>query len=146
MDFTLTNVRMVDESDWGYEAHEYAALLKAEDEQTPVKVLCRAVDNGDASGSYYDIELADGTTFDAVQGYHILGIESWKAPSLTAQYVVELKFDAYADGSIDHDAIKDLIREALNGVAQRIAQSAQAEEVTVSGVTFETDYPTPEEN
>lgn len=145
MNFTLTKTRMVDESDWGLEQAELAALYEAEDEQTPVKVLCRAVDADEPADAYYDIELANGARFSAVQGYHILGIEDWKAPSLTAQYVVELKFGEYNGSSIDHAAIEILIKEALDGVAERIALNALATEVTVSNVTFETDYPTPEE-
>lgn len=146
MNFTLTKIRMVDESDWGLDPDVIAALIKAEDEQTPIEVLCKAVDSDDAAGSYYDIKLADGTTVDAVQGCHILGIEDWQEPGpLTAQYVLALKFNNYKGGSIDHEQIEAILATALNDAMEALIINT-GHDVSLESVTFETDYPTPEEN
>lgn len=149
MNFTLTMIRMVGESDWDLPPETYAALVKAEEEQTPIEVLCLAVANDTPACSYYDIKLADGTTVDAVQGYHILGIDDWEKPPvhITAQYVVELKFGPnILNGAVavDHSGIEAIIASALNRALQTFCATT-GREVSLENVAFETDYPTPEE-
>ncbi len=46
---------------------------------TQVAVLCVACSVDDTpEHNYYDVVFADGTTVDALSGYHLKGIEKWK--------------------------------------------------------------------
>lgn len=63
----LQKVSEFDETDFALESEAYEHLLDATG--TSVEVLCEATDG------YYDIRLSDGTTYDAISGYHLRGYD-----------------------------------------------------------------------
>jgi hypothetical protein len=72
---TVHNIRAFQRSDFGLSKQEYNWLIRAQDQNLPVTVLCVAVDGECSSTRYYDVEVPtpDGKTFtvNALAGYHL---------------------------------------------------------------------------
>ena len=61
---------------------------------------------------------------------------------LGAQYMLELKFPQYKDGtSIDHDAIVAILETLINDAIESIGDVEGAEGAELGVVAYEADYP-----
>lgn len=66
--------------------------------------------------------------------------------ALGAQYMLELKFPEYKDGTtIDHDSIVAILETLINDAIESIGDVEGAEGVQLGVVTYETDYPVDED-
>lgn len=143
MQSRFIRITEVDESDWGYSDEKYAKLLAAYHMHAPVTVNEIEVDNGGGVSDYYNVQLADGTEFEAVSGVHLEGIQRFEPPAkprtLTCQYIVELNVAEHREGQfLGHEmmalAIQGAIADLLKG------SGFGGFNTTVGTVTYETDF------
>lgn len=148
----LQELGLVDEADWIDQVGEdaYGEMVAACRYQQNVVVLTKSVDGDDALSSGYDVMLPSGAVVDALQGFHLRGIERYKEADaeadvsvLCALYSVEIEFPRADFGVVNHSDVELVIEQALSSALSQYAViRTHAQGAHVVDVSFQQEYKT----